>query len=465
MANVTLIRSYIFGLLFTPTLFERRTVMRLRNLIFAALMIALLGPWTLQGSPVWGESVTDAASIENMAYPLPDKPSFAVLPFDDTSEDSGPKYLCDGFTNTIGDALLGIPRVFVITRESTLKYKGKTITVKQIAEELGVQYVVKGNFQKSGDQLKISVHMIDALEGSPIWSKRYDINIKDTLKIQNDITLNMLKSAGVKYDKILDESRTVEGTNNIDAYLAYLDAFYNYMKYSPEGHSKARELCEQAIAFDPNYLKPYFSLASICVEEARWGFSKTPEKSFEQALNAAQTAVELDKSNSMSHTSMGRVLYNLKEHDKAIAEFEQAISLNPENVWAYYFLAWTLMYAGRSQEAIPAFNKMMRSDPLNPEGALLGLGGSNLFAGKYEEAIPYFEKIIDGGSKFYRVYLDLAACYAALGRQEEAEANSKKVLELNPKFTMTKHISRLPAKDPDSIHLYTEALAKLEMLK
>ena len=162
---------------------------------------------------------------------------------------------------------------------------------------------------------------------------------------------------------------------------------------------------------------------------------------------------------------MGRVLYNLKEHDNAIAEFEQAISLNPENVWARTLLAWTLMYAGRSQEAIPAFNKMMRSDPLNPQDALLGLGGANLFAGKYEEAIPYFQKIIDGGSKYYRVYLDLAACYAALGRQEEAEVNSKKVLELNPKFTMTKHISRLPAKGAKSIKLYTDALGKLEMLK
>lgn len=440
--------------------------MRIRNLIFIAIMIALFADWALQGSQVWGGSETETpATIENMAYPLPDKPSFAVIPFDDTSDDSEPKYLSDGFTNTIFDALFGIPSVFVISPQSALKYKGKPVTVKQVSEELGVQYVVKGNFRKSGNQLQIVVQMIDALKGSPIWSKRYDINIKDILKIQNDITLNMLKSAGVMYDKILDENRTVEGTNNIDAYLANVNAFHNYMKYSPEGHSRARELCEKAIALDPNYLKPYFALADICVEEARWGFSKTPEKSFEQAFNAAQTAIDLDKSNSMAHTSMGRVLYNLKEHDKSIAEFEQAISLNPENTLAYFYFGWTLMYAGRSIEAIPAFNKMMRSDPLNPQWALLGLGGANLFAGKYEEAIPYYKKMIEGGTKSYRAYLDLAACYAALGQREEAEVNSKEVLKLNPKFTMTKHISRLPGQDPESIKLYTEALEKLEMLK
>ena len=463
---LTHIRSFLFSGTSHVLLFERRTVMRLRNCIFITFMIALLGYWAFQGPPVWGgsEKVTPA-SIENMAYPLPDKPSFAILPFYNIGKDPELEYLSDGFTNTILDALFGIPSVFVIASESTLKYKGKPVTIKQVAEELGVQYVVKGNFQKSGDQLHITVQMIDALKGQPAWSQSYDRNIKDTFNIQNEITVNMLKSVGVKYGKILDESRTVEGTNSIDAYLAYLNASNNYWKFSPEGHSKARELCEQSIALDPNYLKPYITLVDTCVEEARWGFSKTPEKSFERALNAARRAVELDKSNSKAHTSMGRVLYNLKEHDKAIAELEQAISLNPENNNAYMFLGWTLMYAGRSQEAIPVFNKMMRLDPLNPQWALLSLGGANLFAGKYEEAIPYYKKMIEGGTKSYRAYLDLAACYAALGRQEEAEVNSKKALKLNPKFTMTKHISRLPAKDPESIKLYTEALGKLEIPK
>jgi TolB-like protein len=440
--------------------------MRLRNWIFIALMIALLGYWALQGSPVWGGSETEApASIENMAYPLPDKPSFAVLPFDDTSDESEPKYISDGFTDTLIAALSENPSVFTISSMSTSKYKGKPFTIKQVSEELGVHYVVKGNFQKSGDQLQIAVQMIDALKGYPVWSERYDLNIKDTFKIQNDITLNMVKSAGAEYDKSIGESRPVEGTNNINAYLTNLNAFHYYMKFSPEGHSKAKELCEQAIALDPNYLKPYISLVDICVEEARWGFSESPEKSFERAFNFAQTAVELDKSNSMAHASMGRVLYNLRQHDKAIAVLEQAVALNPNNTIAYMWLGWTLNYAGRSQEAIPVFKKMMRSNPLNPQWALLGLGSANLFEGNYEEAISYYQKMIEGGSKSYRVYLDQAACYAALGRQEEAEVKSKEVLKLNPKFTLKKHITRLPAKDPESIKPYTEALRKLELLK
>ncbi len=440
--------------------------MRLRNWIYIAFMIVLLGYWALQSSPVWGGSETEApASIENMAYPLPNKPSIAVLPFDDTSDDSEPKFISDGFTNTLIEALSENPSVFAISPMSTFKYKGKPFTIKQVSEELGVHYVVKGNFQKSGDQLQIAVQMIDALKGYPVWSERYDLNIRDTFKIQNDITLNMIKSAGAKYDKLKGESHPVEGTNNIDAYLKNLNAFHYSLKGSPEGHRKAKELCEQAIELDPNYSKPYIVLANICIEEARWGFSESPEESLKRAFNVAQTAVEIDKSNTMAQAAMGRVLYNLREHDKAIAVLERAVALDPENAIAYLWLGWTLNYAGRSQEAVPAFKKMMRSNPLNPQSALLGLGAANLFAGNYEEAIPYYQKMIEGGSKFYRVYLDQAACYAALGRQEEAEVNSKEVLKLNPKFTLKKHIARLPAKDPESIKVYTEALRKLELLK
>jgi tetratricopeptide (TPR) repeat protein len=118
---------------------------------------------------------------------------------------------------------------------------------------------------------------------------------------------------------------------------------------------------------------------------------------------------------------------------------------------------------GRAPEAIPAFQKMKRSNPLNPQWALLGLGAANLFAGNYDEAIPYYQKMIDGGSKFYRTYLDIAACQVALGRREEAQMNCKKVMELNPKFTVQKHISRLPAKSPEAVKRYTQALQNLDL--
>lgn len=437
--------------------------MKLRNWVFTILMITLLFCGMLPGSPVWGGSVGAPASIENMAYPLPNKPSFAVLPFNNSSGEAEPKYISEGFTNSLFDALSDTSSVFVIDPMSTAKYQGNPFTVKQVAEELGIHYVVKGSFQKSGDDLQISVQMIDALKGQQVWSQSYDRSLKDIFIIQNDITLNMIKSAGAKYDDLMSEGRSVEGTNSVEAYLANMKAFNNVLKRTPEGHREAKKLCEQAIALDSGYLKPYINLVHTLSEEARWGFTDSPQEAMQSARKIARTAIDLDESSSQAHTAMGRALYNLREHDKAIAALDRAVALDPDNTFAHMFRGWTLCYAGRAQEAIPAFQKMRRSNPLNPQWALLGLGGANLFAGNYEEAIPHYQKMIDGGSKFYRVYLDIAACYVSVGRKEEAQVKCKEVIKLNPKFTLNKHIKRLPAKNPESIKLYTQALRKLDL--
>jgi TolB-like protein/Tfp pilus assembly protein PilF len=443
---------------------QRRTVMKLRNCLFTGFMITLLVCGTLAGSPVWGGRMPEpAAAIENMTFPLPNKPSFAVLPFDNTSGKAEPKYICDGLTNSLFDALSNTTGVFVIHPMSTSKYAGKPYTVKQVAEELGVQYVVQGDFKKTGDQVQIEVQMMDALKGTRVWSQSYDHRMNDILKIQDDIALNLVKSAGAKYDDLIVEDCTVEGTNNVEAYVKNVQAFDFTLKGTPEGHRQAKELCQQAIALDSRYLKPYISLVHIWSEEARWGFSDSPEKALQSAHDIARAAINLDKKSSEAHTAMGRALYNMKQHDKAIAALEQAVALNPDNTFAYFFLGWTLCYAGRAPEAIPAFEKMRRSNPLNPQWSLLGLGGANLFAGNYEAAIPYYQKMIEGGSKFYRVYLDVAACQVSLGLQEEARVNCKRVLQFNPKFKMQKHITRLPAKSPEAVKSYTQALQKLDL--
>jgi adenylate cyclase len=443
---------------------QRRTGMQLRNWLFTGFMITTLVCATLARSPVWGGRPAMApASIENMAYPLPNKPSFAVLPFNDESGEAEPKYISEGFTNTLFEVLSDSSGVFVIHPLSTAKYQGKSVTVKQVAEELGVQYVVQGSFQKTGDQLVIDARMIDALKGTTVWSQDYDRRMSDILKIQDDMALNMIKSAGAKTDGLIVEGRSLEGTNNVDAYLKAINAFHHILSGTPEGHRKAKELYQQAIALDSNYLNPYIGLIHALLDEARWGFTDQPQEAMEKARDIAQTAINMDPTSSTAHTAMGRALYNLKEHDKAIATLNRAAALNPDNTFAYFYLGWTLNYAGRSQEAIPAFQKMRRSNPLNPQWALLGLGSANLFAGNYDEAIPYYQKMIDGGSKFYRTYLDIAACQVTLGRQEEAQINCKKVMELNPKFRMQKHITRLPAKSPEAVELYTRALQKLDL--
>jgi adenylate cyclase len=401
--------------------------------------------------------------MENMAYPLPDKPSLAVLPFGNMSDDSELEYLSDGFTDTIIGGLSRISSIFVMSRTSTFAYKKKPVTIKQVAEELGVHYVIEGSIQKSGDQLRITVQMIDALTGYHVWSESYDRNIKDIFKIQDEITLNIAKSIGIKIESLssaIPSGHNVAGTDNLDAYLKILSAYHYYHKRSPEGLLKAKELCEQAIAMDPNYLIAYIFLSDVSVQAARGSISKFPEKSLEQALKMAQKAVDLDESDSYAHSSLARVLYNIREHDKAIAEFEQALALNPENGEAYLFFGWTLNWAGRPQEAVPYFKKLMRLIPRLRHSGLLGIAAANILMQKYEDAISHLQEGIELAPTWFRLHLDLAACYAALDQEEEAKTESQEVLRLHPKFSLKKFITKLPAKDPEFIKPYVEALQK-----
>jgi adenylate cyclase len=426
------------------------------------VLILAIGIWQFHIS----RPSIEPASVEKMAFPLPDKPSFAVLPFANMSDDSELEYLSDGFTETLIAALSNMPGMFVIARSSTFKYKGKPVTIKQVAEELGVHYVIEGSFQKSGDKLRVTTQMIDALTGFHIWSEQYDRNFKEIFKIQDDITLNIIKSAGSKYDKYkaIDpySIKQVAGTNNLDAYLKDLNGFHMWRNNpNPETISKVKRLSEEAIALDPNFLHAYFGLIGMIIQEARYGLSKSFENSMERALKLAQKTVEIDELSSRAHTEMGQVLYNLKEHDKAVAELEQAISLNPENHYAYYYLGWTLNYAGRGQEAISAFKKGIRTNPWGRIYNLFGIGAANALMGKYEAAIPYIQESIELlGKPNYIFHLWLAACYAALGREEEAKAESQEVLRLHKTFSLNKYINRLPAKDPESIRRYVVALRK-----
>jgi adenylate cyclase len=441
---------------------KRSPVRRIPVLVGVATVLVLaiaVGIWQFYSR----RPSVEPASTENLAYPLPDKPSFAVLPFDNMSKDPELEYLSDGFTDTLIGGLSRIPDIFVIARTSTFAYKGKPVTIKQVAEELGVQYVIEGSTQKLEDQLRVTIQIIDALTGYHIWSERYDRNIKDIFKIQDEITLNIIKSIGAKYSKLFSAAPvnlSIAGTNNLNAYLKNLKGTHYYWKMSAKVRPMAKRLLEEAIELDPKYLHAYITLTHLYIEESRRGTAKFPEKSLEHAFKLAQKTIELNKSSAEAHVTLGRVLYNLREHDKAILVLEKAIALDPDYFAAHLFLGWTLNYAGRAQEAATAFKKTIRLNPLNPHLGLLGLSATNIFIGNYEDAIPYLQEAIKVKTKWGRLHVDLAACYAALGREEEAKVERQEVLRLRPKFSLKKYIMKLPTKDPKLIKPYIDALRK-----
>lgn len=445
----------------------RKSSNRLILAVLLGLLILTVGSffsWTIYQHQVT-ESI-EPASVNQMAYPLPEKPSIAVLSFSNISDDPEIDYFINGFSDTLITALSKMPGIFVIARSSTSIYKGKSITINKIAEELGIQYVIDGSIQKSGERLRITVKMIDALTGYHVWSDQYSRNLKDIFVIQDDIVLRIIKSVGSKYNEII-ESVTVEaaGTNNLDAYLKNLMSLYLYeSNFSRDNYNEIIHLAEEAIVLDQNFLNPYIRIVYTKARAARYGFTESPDMLRGQALDIAQIAVNLQSKSARAHGALGRAYYELKYYDKSITAYKKVLELDP-NEPTGYDIGWALCYSGRESEAFPFFMKYRR---LNPKSIipLLGLSLVNLIMGNYENAIPFLMDGIEVNPNFLRLYLDLAACYAALGLEEEAKNAAKKVLALNPAFSIDNYINKgLPVSDLNTIKNYVNALKKVTFPK
>ena len=203
----------------------------------------------------------EVASKEKMAFPLPDKPSIAVLPFINMSKDPEQEYFSDGMTEEIITALSKVPNLFVIARNSTSTYKGKRVKVKQVSEELGVRYVLEGSVQKSGNRVRITAQFIDALSGHHLWAERYDRDLKDIFALQDEITMKVITALQVELTAGEMAGVIAKGTKNIDAFIKYLRAFELSNRLTKEGNAQARKILEEAVALDPEYPRLYMGLA------------------------------------------------------------------------------------------------------------------------------------------------------------------------------------------------------------
>ena len=401
----------------------------------------------------------EPASVERMAYPLPEKPSIAVLPFVNMSEDKEQEYFSDGLTEEIISALSRVPKLVVIARNSTFTYKGKPAKVQQVSEELGVRYVLEGSVRKAGDRVRVTAQLIDATTGHHLWSERYDRELKDIFALQDEITMKIITAMQVKLTGLELARALAKGTDNLDAYLKFLQGFKHFGRHNPDDHILARRYFKEAIALDPEFATPYYFMGQIHLFEVREGLSKSPQKSIGQAFKLAQKVLALDESLYSGHNLLGRIHLIKRQHEKAIAAFEQAIALAP-NSGRLFWLGIALSSSGRPQEAIPHFKRAIRLDPLDPSLGLYGLGVAYTRMERYEEAITVLKKVLHYRPDMLAAHVRIAACYAALGREEEAHAEAAEVLRLNPKFSVKKFAKGLAIRDKAVKERYIDALRK-----
>jgi adenylate cyclase len=403
----------------------------------------------------------EVASKEKMAFPLPDKPSIAVLPFVNMSEDKEQEYFSDGITEEIITALSKVPRLFVIARNSTFTYKGKSVKVKQVSEELGVRYVLEGSVRRSGEKVRITAQLIDALTGHHLWAERYDRNLKNIFALQDEITLKIINALQVKLTGSEQIIVFGKSTNNLEAYLKLLQAREYSNPMTRDGNLLHRQMAEQAIALDPRYAVAYLILSASHLRDLFFGWSESPEQSLRLAEELVRKAFAIDDSLGMTHAYLGRIYLTKKQHDQAIAEGERALALSPNDDFVQAAFAITLYYSGRMEEAIMLYRKAIRLNPFPPVWYLWGLGSCYRDLGRYEEAIVEFKKAIRLYPDSLTPHLGLAATYSLMGRQQEADAEAAEILRIDPKFSLNRHAKGfLFFKNQNDADRYMESLHK-----
>jgi len=434
-----------------------------RRMALAAIIVLLIGFGGLAGWYLYLKQSkrVEAASVDKMAYPLPDKPSIAVLPIVNMSGDPQQEFFSDGLTEDLITALSKVPNLFVIARNSSFVYKGKPVKVQQVAEDLGVRYVLEGSVQKEGDRVRITTQLIDALKGYHVWSERYDREVKEFFSLQDQIALEVLKAIDVKLSRGEGGRIHGKGTDNLDAYLKFLQAREILLRFNRESLPRARQLTEEVISLDPNYPIAYHALATVTAQEVWLGMSKSPAESLMKAIELEKKAISLDDSCATAYANLGFLLVQIRQHEKGIAACERAIEIAPNLADAYAYFSQVLSFSGRPEEAVEMVEKAFRLNPVGPSSYYyLWAAHAYALTGRYEDGVRMCKEVLARWPDNYFGFSMLASIYARWDRVEEARAAAQDLLRISPNFSAQRYVRLLPYRDPASNSIILENLRK-----
>jgi TolB-like protein/class 3 adenylate cyclase/Flp pilus assembly protein TadD len=433
-----------------------RSRFRLPLVAAGAALLILLGGIALWQRP-W-EPREEPASLEAMAFPLPDKPSIAVLPFDNLSGGAQRDYLVDGMTDDIITALSRFRELFVIARNSTFVYKGKPVKIQKVAEDLGVRYVLEGSYREAGGGLRITAQLIDALSGNHIWAESYDRDASAALTLQDEIVKAVVTALAIKVEEAERLRATRTPTTSANAYDLFLRGRDLQLKegfWVRDVNQEVRRLQEEAAALDPGFARAYAELAWTHLYDFIYNWTDPPGPALQRAFELSRKAISLDPSSARAHYALGHTHLYAKEHDLAAAEVDKAIALNPNDARFRAGSAGLYIYGGEPQRAIELITSAMRLNPNHEDWYWHFLGWASFHAGKYEEALIALKRIINFGAGDHRV---LAATYARLDRLDEAAKHAAEVLGMEPDFAVSHFRENLPYRNKDDLADYTDAL-------
>jgi len=405
-------------------------------LTLAAVLVIAIGAvviWSFYLRP--STPPIETASIERMAFPLPDKPSVAVLPFVNMSEDAKQEYFSDGITEDLITDLSKISGLFVIARNSVFSYKNKPVQIRQVAEELGVRYILEGSVRRAANQVRINAQLIDATTGGHLWAERYDGKMENVFALQDRITHKIVSALEVKLTAAEEKQITRKNTDSAEAYEAFLQGCVHYWQDTREDIVQAIPYLEKAVKIDPNYSRAYAALAASYWRCSSLDWSSSLGLTSVETLGKAKQYLQeaMKEPTPLAHLVTSSMRSAEGRYQESIVEATRAIVLDTNDPVGYVAMGKALIYAGSPSEAADAIRKAMRLNPHYPPTYLRTLGFAQFGMEQFEEAAASYEEAIRRDPNEDWQYLEIAGTYGQLGREAEAKFALKTFNELRAK--------------------------------
>ncbi|MGB7258432.1 MAG: tetratricopeptide repeat protein [Pseudolabrys sp.] len=416
-----------------------------------------------QPHPVMGPSISPEAAQTAASASIPDRPSIAVLPFQNMSGDPEQEYFADGMVEEIITALSRMRWLFVIARNSCFIYKGRAVDVKQVGRELGVRYVLEGSVRKSGTRIRITGQLIDASTGSHIWADRIDGGVEDIFSLQDHVTASVVGAIAPKLEQAEIDRTKHKPTDSLDAYDYYLRGMASLYRGKKDAVDEAQALFRKATEIDPGFATAY-GMAGYCYVWRKangWVGDRSAETA--EAVAFARKATDLGRDDAVALSEAGFVFaFVAGDLDQGAALIDRAMSLNPNLAAAWRFSGYTRVFLGQPEIAIEHLQQAIRLSPLDPLGFIVhnGMALAHFFSGRYEEAAAAAEK---AGLNYIPGVLMRAVSLAMAGREEESKSSLARLRELDPTVTASKFEELWPLWRPDDRTRFAEGMRKLGM--
>lgn len=406
-----------------------------------------------------------APTVERRAHGTGERPSIAILPFDNLSGDPDQEFFSDGITEDIITALSKYRSFFVTARNSTFSFKGKTPSIRQVAEEFGVRYVMEGSVRRAGGRVRISCQLSDAQSGIQLWAERYDREVNDIFAVQDEITEAIVGAVAPEIGNAEETRATKVPTDDLDAWDLHQRGMWHLWRYTRDDGAKAVKYFEQALERDPQLSSAYAGLSLSLSHHALMGWSKSAREPLEKARHFAELAVKGDTRDAFAHYCLGRVLTLFGEHEAALSELNIARDLNPNFALTHFGLGFTLIWIGRTSDGIPMIERAIRQSPNDPiRWSFEMMMGTALWReGRYEEAKDVLVRSRGQMNADFWPSAAAAVNYISMGDKAAAADAVAEILRKRPELTVATIGSMALSSLPDYREAFLKNLAEAGM--